>query len=94
MDSAGKLLSLIAIAFCWAHLIGEWLHGSGAQRLRVKAHGRRAKSFFRHGLDYLRYVLNHVQLKYADFTTCITVISTCPGPNPRACPNEHISLLV
>ena len=71
VERIDKLLSLIAIAFCWAHLVGEWLHSSGTKRLRRKAHGRRAKSFFRHGLDHLRCVLNHLQVKYATFRSCL-----------------------
>ena len=70
-----KLLSLVAIAFCWAHLVGEWLHGSGVKPLKFKAHGRRAKSFFRLGLDHLRCILNHVQRKYDEFSTCINIIA-------------------
>ena len=26
LDRIEKLLALLAIAFCWAHLLGEWLH--------------------------------------------------------------------
>lgn len=47
-----KLLALLAIAFAWAHLVGEWCY---AQRpLKLKAHGYLAKSYFKRGLDALR----------------------------------------
>jgi hypothetical protein len=85
LERLDKLLSLVAIAFCWAHLVGERLHRSGVKRLRFKAHGRRAKSFFRHGLDHLRYILNHVHHRYDEFRSCLKVwpCSVYPDPYPR-----------
>jgi Transposase DDE domain len=50
-----KLLALLALAFCWAHVVGEWL--SAQQPLKIKKHGRQARSLFRHGLDHLRHIL-------------------------------------
>jgi hypothetical protein len=50
-----KLLALVALAFCWAHVTGEWL--SAQRPLLVKKHGRKAVSIFRHGLDHLRRIL-------------------------------------
>lgn len=54
-----KLFALLAIAFSWAHLIGEWRHE--IKPITLKNHGRRAKSLFRCGLDYLRSCLFHDQ---------------------------------
>src|SRR5215204_1254642 len=50
-----KLLALVALAFCWAHVVGEWL--SAQKSLPIKKHGRKAVSIFRHGLDHLRRIL-------------------------------------
>jgi hypothetical protein len=50
-----KLLALVALAFCWAHVGGEWL--SAQKPLPIKQHGRKAVSIFRHGLDHLRRIL-------------------------------------
>ena len=50
-----KLIALLAFAFCWAHIIGEWL--TRRQPLKVKKHGRKARSIFRHGFDHLRRIL-------------------------------------
>ncbi len=47
-----KLLALLAIAFTWAHLVGEWCYQ--ARPLKLKAHGYLAKSYFKRGLDALR----------------------------------------
>lgn len=50
-----KLIALLAFAFCWAHIIGEWL--TPQQPLKIKKHGRLAMSIFRHGFDHLRRIL-------------------------------------
>lgn len=50
-----KLLALLALAFCWAHVVGEWL--SQQKALKPKKHGRLAKSIFRYGLNHLRRIL-------------------------------------
>lgn len=50
-----KLIALLALAFCWAHVVGEWL--SRQKPLKTKKHGRLAKSIFRLGLDHLRRIL-------------------------------------
>ncbi|MBN2011101.1 transposase [candidate division KSB1 bacterium] len=40
-----KLLAILAIAFAWAHLVGEWLHEQIP--VKIKKHGRLIKSIFR-----------------------------------------------
>jgi hypothetical protein len=50
-----KLLALLTVAFCWAYIAGEWL--ARTTPIKIKKHGRRAKSIFRHGFDYLRRIL-------------------------------------
>jgi hypothetical protein len=50
-----KLLALLTVAFCWAYIAGEWLARSNP--IKIKKHGRLAKSLFRHGFDYLRRIL-------------------------------------
>jgi Transposase DDE domain len=50
-----KLMALLALSFCWAHIIGEWL--TRQHPLKLKKHGRLAVSIFRHGFDHLRRIL-------------------------------------
>lgn len=50
-----KLIALLAFAFCWAHIIGQWL--TRQKPLKIKKHGRLARSIFRHGFDHLRRIL-------------------------------------
>lgn len=49
-----KLIGLLAIAFCWAHLVGQWL--ASINPIKIKKHGRPAKSIFRLGFDFLRRI--------------------------------------
>ena len=49
-----KLLALLTIALCWAYMTGEGLARSNP--IKLKKHGRLAKSLFHHGFDYLRRI--------------------------------------
>lgn len=70
-----KLVALLALAFCWAVVVGDWL--AARKPLRVKKHGRRWKSLFRHGLDYLRRILCNFQsyAKRAEFRRVALLLS-------------------
>lgn len=67
-----KLLALLALAFAWAHLVGEWLHEQ--QPIPIKTHGRIARSFFRHGLDYLQFVLLNIHHHRDAFYRCLKLL--------------------
>ena len=68
-----KLLALMSLALCWAILIGEWLHEQIP--LKIKKHGRKAKSIFRYGLDYLRAIFLDLNLKHEHFLDCLNFLS-------------------
>ena len=53
-----KIMALLAIAFSWAHKVGEWKHAF-VKPLRLKKHGRPEQSLFRYGLDHLTDNLLH-----------------------------------
>ena len=69
-----KLFALVAIAFCWAHLVGEWLNE--IKPLKVKKHKRLQQSIFRYGLDYIRSILLNIQDKVEEYFT-ITGLLSC-----------------
>lgn len=73
-ERISKLLALLAIAFAWAHLVGEWLHEH--KPIPVKKHGRLAKSFFRYGLDHLQFVLLNFHYQRDEFTRCLRPLGT------------------
>ena len=57
-DRISKLIALMGIAFCWAHLTGEWLHHQ--KPIKLKKHGRKEISVFRYGFDHLREILLNI----------------------------------
>ena len=59
-ERIAKILAVLAVAFCWAHAVGEWKNAH--KPIPIKKHGRRAASIFRHGLDELRRVLFQIFL--------------------------------
>jgi hypothetical protein len=70
-----RLLALLAVAFCWAYLAGAWL--AHTTPIKLKKHGRLAKSLFRHGFDYLRRILcnQDCPTKRVDFIRLCNLLS-------------------
>ena len=50
-----KLILLVMIAFVWCYKIGIHLHQ--IKPITVKKHGRKAKSIFKYGLNFLASIL-------------------------------------
>jgi hypothetical protein len=70
-----KLMALLALASCRAAVVGEW--PAAHKPPAVKKHGRRWKSLFRHGLDYLRRILSNLEgrAQRAQFGRVILLLS-------------------
>lgn len=54
-DRVQKLFALVIIAFTWAYIVGIEL--DKLNPIKIKKHGRRAKSLIRYGLDYITNIL-------------------------------------
>lgn len=72
-ERLSKLIALLALAFCWAMLAGLWQHQQ--QPIALKAHGRRAKSLFRLGCDFLRRTCCDLTLRRAEFNQALQLLS-------------------
>ena len=72
-ERLSKLLALMTLALCWSVKMGEWLHQQCP--IKIKKHGRRAKSIFRLGLDYLRSIAVDLDLKFSDFLHSLQFLS-------------------
>jgi hypothetical protein len=73
-ERLSKLFALLTLALCWAMQTGLWLQRW--QPIAMKKHGRRAKSLFRLGLDYLRHlVLNPSASNESDFVQSLQLLS-------------------
>lgn len=66
-----KLIAVLAIAFAWSHRVGEWRH-EHKEAIKVKKHGRLAKSLFRHGLDFIRELLFFGKFSLMQFRQCLS----------------------
>jgi hypothetical protein len=51
-----KLVAIVTIAFCWAYLVGIYLH-ENHKPIRILNNGRMAKSYFKYGLNFIATVL-------------------------------------
>jgi len=69
-----KLFALLTLALCWSMKTGLFLHH--LKPITIKKHGRRAKSLFRLGFDYLRQLLlNPSPLFEDDFRHTLKLLS-------------------
>lgn len=69
-----KLFALLTLALCWSFKTGLFLHQ--VRPIAIKKHGRRAKSLFRLGFDYLRQLLlNPSPLFEDDFRYTLRLLS-------------------
>ena len=58
-ERLSQLLALLTLGMCWALQTGEWLAQQKA--IVIKTHGRKAKSVFRVGCDYIRDAVLNIQ---------------------------------
>lgn len=67
-----RLLALLALTFAFAYRVGLWL--SEREGVRLKGHGRRARSVFRVGLDHLRMLLLNLPCRREEFSRCLCAL--------------------
>ena len=54
-DKIEKLVFVLAIAFCWAYRTG--IIRAREKPIPIKKHGRKARSFFREGVNLIRQII-------------------------------------
>jgi hypothetical protein len=67
-----KLIGVLALAFAWAFLVGQWL--AQHKPLKIKNHGRKENSLFRYGLDHLQYILLNIDDQIDAFIECLWLL--------------------
>jgi hypothetical protein len=73
-ERVSRLLALLAIAFTWAFVVGEWQ--AAVKELKLKKHGYPPKSVFRLGLNMLcRLVTNLERFDLAGWRRVIKLLS-------------------
>ena len=53
LERIENMMLVLAIAFAWAHKVGDWRH-ENQKPIKHKKHGRLSISYFRYGLDWIR----------------------------------------
>jgi hypothetical protein len=72
-ERLSRMIALLTIALCWAFRTGEWL--AQQKPIKLKKHGRKAKSIFRYGFDYLRRILLNLESLTDEFFHSIHFLS-------------------
>ena len=72
-ERLSRWFALLTIALCWAYRTGQWL--SQTKPITIKKHGRKAKSVFRYGFDYLRHILLNLEHHQSDFHHTLQFLS-------------------
>jgi len=71
-ERISKLVALLAIAFCWAHITGEWLNDQ--EPIKIKKHGRKSISIFRYGFDHLREIILNIHETHHEFKKMVELL--------------------
>ncbi len=73
LDRLEKLFFVLALMFGWYFKLGIWQHE--LKPISIKKHGRKSKSLFRYGADYLHQVLLETDDKIRQFMLLLKVLS-------------------
>lgn len=74
-----NLMAVMTISFVWSHRAGDIFNE--VQPIKIKSHGERAKSIFRHGYDYLRRLLINFCDRTVEFFGNLEVIKSGGMPH-------------
>lgn len=68
-----KILFVLTIAFCWAYKIGEFRDQT--QPIALKTHGRKQKSLFRYGVDWIRRAFRKIYSDISEFVHILKLLN-------------------
>lgn len=74
-ERISTLFAVLTLAFCWCYNVGEWR--SSVIPIKIKSHGRLAKSVFRYGVEWLRQLFNDIrrfEIKVCQFIQLIAKV--------------------
>jgi len=72
-----KILFVLTIAFCWAYRIGQWK--AETKPIPQKTHGRKQKSLFRYGVDWIRRAFKRIHSDISEFLHMLTFLNSLQG---------------
>lgn len=68
-----SMVAVLAIAFAWAHKVGDWRH-ENQKPIKIKKHGRLSISYFRYGLDWIQQALLAGQNRLDQLDKAVTIL--------------------
>lgn len=71
-DKIERMVFVLTFAFCWALKMGEFK--CKEVPIKRKAHGRKAKSVFRYGLDLIRKALRRIRDNFTEFLEALSLL--------------------
>ena len=71
VDRINKLFALVLVAFAWVYRAGIYL--DSLNPIKIKKHGRKAKSLFKYGLNYIANLLYNNKIE--EFNECCKFLS-------------------
>jgi hypothetical protein len=74
-----KLIFVLCIAFCWSYRVGDL--ANTIKPIKIKKHGRKAKSLFRYGLDKIRETLFDLHKRFRDFLYLLKIFDHIASSN-------------
>ena len=72
-ERLSKMVALVSIAFAFCISVGKFLHEK-VKTIPLKKHQYKAKSFFRHGLDFIREILTAKKKRSKEYKKLIKLI--------------------
>ena len=66
-----SLLVILSLAFVWCHIVGEWLNET--KPIKILKHGRKAKSLFLHGFEYLDEIFSNYEFKIKELAKVVSL---------------------
>ena len=81
LERIEKLVAVLAIAFCWAHKVGEWRAIKRPITFNKYRGSKRPQfSYFRYGLDFIRDKLINIYTNIQEFIECLKLLRQFPDP--------------
>lgn len=71
-DKIERMIFVLTLAFCWALRAGEFKCKEAP--IKRKAHGRKAKSIFRYGLDLISRGIRRIRDDFSEFLEALNVL--------------------
>jgi hypothetical protein len=80
-DRIEKVMALLAVAFCWAHKIGEWrAEKKPIPFKRFRQSIRPQHSLFRYGFNFIRELILNTRSVHQHFQHCLNFLTGPPHP--------------